>query len=251
MATKNVVSVNNVFVTAKYEIGLVEKRLLIFFISNIDNNISKVVGKERDRLQIIDPLASYIISVKDYAELYGLEFESAKDELSKAVDKLFQKEVTYVDKDKTIITTRWISSKLRYIKEEHNIALKWAVDIIPLISELRNNFTSYKLHFLRTLPSVYSLRLYELFVMELSKSRKSTIDLTIFIADLRDILVLQAKYTLFADFMKRVIEEPINHINKDGNCNIKINFKDEFGKNRYIKRGKKVTAIKFTVSWSK
>ena len=244
----NLVTVSNTFIQASYELSLVEKRLLLAFISQVDNDICKEEGKERDSLEVITSDTLYNLNVKAYSELYDINYETAKEELSEAVDKLFQKEVTYRPEEGTEVTTRWISSKVTYTKGEHIIGLKWASDIIPLISELRCNFTSYKLRFLRTLGSVHSIRLYEIFIMELNKSHKSSIELTLNVQELREILKLEHKYPLFADFMKRVILDPIQAINSDTNTNIAVSVEDANGNKLYVKKGKKVVAITFKIS---
>lgn len=65
---------------------LVEKRLIILFISKINND-----PKEPER---VDPLKVYKIKVEEFAALYGLDLETAKDELAEGVEKLFQQELS-------------------------------------------------------------------------------------------------------------------------------------------------------------
>jgi plasmid replication initiation protein len=242
----NLVTMSNTLLRASYEISLVEKRLLLAFISQIDNDICKKEGAERDNLPTITSDTRYTLDVKAYSNLYNIEYEAAKNELEVAVDKLFQKEVTFTTPEGRV-TTRWIASKIKYTKGEHTLGLKWASDIIPFISELRDNFTSYRLRFLSTISSVYALRLYELFIMELNRSYKSHVELTIPVEQLRDMLALGNKYTLFSDFRKRVIEEPINQLNKDKNSNITVSIADGTGKKLYNKKGKQVVSITFRV----
>jgi len=242
----NLVTMSNTLLKASYEISLVEKRLLLAFISQIDNDICRKEGREKDNLPIITSDTRYTLDVKSYADLYSIDYEAAKDELEIAVDKLFQKEVTFTT-DEGKITTRWIGSKIKYTKGEHTLGLKWASDIIPFISELRDNFTSYRLRFLSTISSVYALRLYELFIMELNRSYKSHVEVTVTVEQLRDMLALGNKYTLFADFRKRVIEEPISQLNKDKNSNITISITDKDGKKLYNKKGKQVVSITFRI----
>jgi plasmid replication initiation protein len=245
----NIVSVSNDLVKAQYELSKVEKRLIICLIASINNNVKLVEGELQGSLEVLDPGKEYSLKTETYAELYGIAYEAAKDELEVAIDKLYERDVKYTLKGEKEIRTRWISSVVRYDKTSHEVSIYWAAGIIPLISELRSNFTSYKVKFLSTLSSIYSIRLYEVFVMELSKSRKSSITLNLTVESIRFMCDLGDKYTLFADFMKRVVEEPVRAINKDGNCNINISLKGDDGKNRYIKEGKKVVGIAFNVSW--
>jgi plasmid replication initiation protein len=243
------VSKSNNLITASYSLGNIEQRLILCFLGNIDNNICKKAGKERDLLEVISADKWYSIDVRQYAELYNVSLKYAKEELEAAVQGLYDAEVTYLNEKGLEVTTRWVSSRVKYDKETCTIKLAWALGIIPYISQLRANFTSYHLQNIKTLTSSYSIRWYELFVMELNRSRKSSMLLTVAIEDIRVLFKLQDKYTLFADFMKRVVETPIKLINLDKNTNIKVSLVDEAGKRRYIKDGKRVISITFDISW--
>ena len=245
----NVVTVSNTFVQASYSLNLIEKRLILACLSKIDNNISKLEGRERDTLETINSDTYYKLSVIDYAELYNITYEKAKDELVIAIDKLYSREVRYTDKNNNTIRTRWISSAIEYDKVTHSISIAWAIGIIPLISELRGNFTSYKMRFLAGLSSSYSIRWYEIFIMELAKSHKHEIIVELSIDTIRTMFELQNKYALFGDFVKRVIDGPLKEINETKIGNIQVSIYDKYGNKMYIKRGKQVVGIKFKVSW--
>lgn len=245
----NLVSKSNTLITASYSLGSIEQRLILCFLGNIDNNICKKAGRERDVLEVISADKWYAINIQQYAELYGVTLKYAKEELEAAVQGLYNSEIQYTNEKGLLVKTRWVSSTIEYDKETYDIKLAWSLGIIPYISQLRTNFTSYHLQNIKTLTSSYSIRWYELFVMELNRNRKSNLQLTIPVEDIRNLFNLQDKYTLFADFMKRVVEHPIKLINNDRNTNIKVNIADETGKRRYIKHGKKVISIIFYVSW--
>ena len=247
----NLVSVSNTFVGASYSLSLVEKRLILAFVSSIDNNICKKVGEERDNLQILSSDKYYEMSVTTFADIYSISYEQAKDELTEAIEKLYEQEVRYVQADGGVVRTRWISTVVTYDKERHVVMLSWAKGIIPLISELRSNFTSYRLRFLSTLPSVYSLRLYEIFIMELNKQHKGELIIWLDVEVLRTMFDLHTKYVVFGDFVKRVVIGPIGYINKDKNCNVTVKLTTDKGRKLYKKVGKKVVSIGFHVNWRK
>jgi plasmid replication initiation protein len=248
-----VATISNKLITARYNLTKPEKLLVLLFISKIDNNICKIEGKERDSLEIISPNTIYTVTTEDYAREFNLDYEYCKDILAKAIDDLFEQEITYIDVNEfgenRIVTTRWISSKIKYDNVEHKVSLKWAVDIIPFISELRKDFTSLKLRFLATLGTNYSDRFYEIFIMALDKSYRREIELFISIEEIKYMFELENSYPRVSDLLKRVVDDSVNRINRDVNCNINVSLRDEGGKKMYRKEGKRVVEVGFIVGW--
>ena len=242
----NLITISNNLVVARYDLEVVGKKLLLALVSKIDNNICKDEGNERDRLEIIDSANLYELTAQQYAEFCNIDLETAKDELPIAAAHLFEGKVMYNQKDGGMVTTRWISTLIQYTSETHSIKIRWSEEIIPLISELRTNFSTYKIKFLGLLASMYSIRLYEIFIMELSKSKKHAIILWLDVEYLMNIFALEGKYEKFDNFMRRVIKTPIEEINKK--TNISISFLDEYGKKLYRKQGKKVVSVGFAIN---
>jgi plasmid replication initiation protein len=243
------VTVGNNLVKAEYTLGLVEHRLICSLISGIDNNIKK--NKKgavlRDKLEIIDVKKHYSLEVATYAAHYNIDIRSAKEELEQAVLSLYRKEVTYVKDNGKKVTTRWISSIGE--GEEGEVQVAWALDIIPLISQLRGNFTSYKLQHIQSLPSSYGIRWYSVLIMELARSRKRGVEIYLPVETIRDMFSLGDKYSLFSDFYKRVVEDPVQAINRDKNCNIDIGLKGVKGKKLCRKKGRVVAEVGFRIGW--
>lgn len=244
---KYLVTVSNTLINASYSLSLVEKRLLMLFISRINNVINKEEGKEKDNLEIIDVNNWYSVSINDYATIYAIRLKTAKHELKLVVNKLHLSEVTYTNENNMQVQTNWISSQAKYNNKNHTIEIRWASDVIPIISQLRRDFTSYRLRVLSTLDSIYAIRYYELFISELNKQHKNHLKIILGRQEIHDMFKLGNNYRDFSDFRKRVIESPISKINNDKNCNINVSIHDEYGNKLYEKRGKEVVRVTFLV----
>ncbi len=231
-------SISNALVCGSYTMTLLEKRLLMLFISTINNDPKNPVK--------LDCNTAYAISVKTYSDLYEIDYEAAKDELSRAVEKLYQQDLWYFDENGDQRRTRWISTLPRYNKYDHMVEIMLAPGIIPLISELSRSFTSYKITYLAGLTSFYSLRLYELFYMELKRSHKSNCKLNVSVLFLRQLFKLDKKYPDFGVMFSSVVREQIEEINQK--TDIYISYLNEYGDKMYIKEGRKVVAITFIIS---
>lgn len=240
----NIVTLSNQLITASYALTLSERRVVYSFLSIIDNNPEDLEEITSDKL--------YQINVRDYADLWGIETNNARKEIKEAIDKLYSREITITknlpeENDTKITVTRWISSKVSYTRNQDAVALRWAHDIIPYISELRKNFTSIKIRWLKLLGSSFSMRFYDYFLMELNKSRKSHIIVVLTILEVRYLFALDDKYDKVGHLIERVIAPAIVEISEKTNLSISIT--DENGKKTYIKEGKKVVGIKFSVGW--
>jgi len=261
----NLISISNTLIKASYTLSLGERRLIYLFLGILDNRIRYEDRKQAiivdgmliedstvrvlvDELQPIDPNEEYTIHVKDYAKVWDMEVRHAREELLKAITTLFDRFIILKDANSNKeVKTRWISEMITYNHDENTVGLCWAKSIIPFISELRANFTSIKLRWLRELSTPYAMRLYEYFCMELSKSRKKSTICRLMVEDLKAMLELEGKYELFGDITKRIIEPGLRDINR--NTNMRVSYKDSYGKKRYIKEGKRVVGVEFGVSW--
>ncbi|WP_139018830.1 RepB family plasmid replication initiator protein, partial [Acinetobacter baumannii] len=61
------------------------------------------------------------------------------------------------------ITSRWVS-QIAYIDNTASVELIFAPAIIPLITRLVEQFTSYELQQIKGLSTAYAIRLYELLI---------------------------------------------------------------------------------------
>ena len=115
------------------------------------------------------------------------------------------------------ITSRWVS-QIAYIDNTASVELIFAPAIIPLITRLEEQFTSYELQQIKGLSTAYAIRLYELLIAWRSTGKTPIIETQ----ELRRKLgVLDGEYKMIADFKKRVFEPSIKQINEHTDITVK------------------------------
>lgn len=213
-----IVTKSNKIIEASYKLNLNEQRILLTCISQ-QNSL--------DRLKKED---EFFISAMDYSETFNLELKNVYNELKEAADNLFDRHL-WIKNPKTgnPIKTRWISS-IEY--KEAGVAVHFASKIIPYLSELSAEFTSYRLSNVSKLTSIYAIRLYEMLI-QWKKIQKVTFDLKNF----REALGIQKnEYKRMFDFKRKVLNLAIDQINAHTNINCIV---------KEIKTGRSITALEF------
>lgn len=246
------VVVDNSLVTSAYSFTLNEQRLILCA-------LKKITPK-----QAIDPKTPFYITRDDFIEL-GADPTSVAKEIRQATRELMKKSVKF----KTplgVVELPWLSEVLRFDKNaeqklraiypnpsdydeyvkhlrmynlidsfthnaDENIVARivFHEKIMPLLSDLRQNFTQYLVSDVANFKSIYSHRIYQLMMQY-----KSTGYVKIAIADLRFILEIGLKYPLFADLKKRVIDVAIDDISDKSSYTVKYDL---------LKKGRKFTHL--------
>lgn len=246
------VVVDNSLVTSAYSFTLNEQRLILCA-------LKKITPK-----QAIDPKTPFYITRDDFIEL-GADPTSVAKEIRQATRELMKKSVKF----KTplgVVELPWLSEVLRFDKNaeqklraiypnpsdydeyvkhlrmynlidsfthnaDENIVARivFHEKIMPLLSDLRQNFTQYLVSDVANFKSIYSHRIYQLMMQY-----KSTGYVKIAIADLRFILEIGLKYPLFADLKKRVIDVAIDDISDKSSYTVKYDL---------LKQGRKFTHL--------
>lgn len=246
------VVVDNSLVTSAYSFTLNEQRLILCA-------LKKITPK-----QAIDPKTPFYITRDDFIEL-GADPTSVAKEIRQATRELMKKSVKF----KTplgVVELPWLSEVLRFDKNaeqklraiypnpsdydeyvkhlrmynlidsfthnaDENIVARivFHEKIMPLLSDLRQNFTQYLVSDVANFKSIYSHRIYQLMMQY-----KSTGYVKIAIADLRFMLEIGLKYPLFADLKKRVIDVAIDDISDKSSYTVKYDL---------LKQGRKFTHL--------
>ena len=227
MAGKSEVVVkSNRLVEASYRLNLVEQQIILFAIS-----------RSRDEQLGLSPNKPVTIAAGDFAKAFGTNETKVYGQLKEAMANLFDRSVTIYDvdpetgKDRTV-TTRWISDKA-YIDGAGRIQLTFAPRVIPYITRLESEFTSYRLEKISGMSSVYSMRLYELLVQYLTIGKRE-----FSLINLRECLGLSSEYKAIKDFKKRVLETAVEQINE--HSDIRVSYTQR-------KTGRTVTHLIFSI----
>jgi plasmid replication initiation protein len=206
----------NFLTEASYRISLQEQRLIISCLNVIDGRAE--VPK------------NVTICASQYADNFGLTMKNAHRELYKAAEKLYDRSIIVKDPKQTT-EFRWIQKKILKNQGEGMVTMTFTDEIIGYISQLKTHFTSYKIHHVSNLKSVYSMRLYELLIQF-----KNTRERVIRVDDFRNLLGLDDMYSQFKTLKRDVINPAIKELNAKSNLTIELET---------LTRGRKVISLIF------
>lgn len=225
---KNIITKHNSLIRASYRLSLMEIRIVLYGISLINPLISK------------DFPTSYVLDIKKFGLLFGIEDKRLYSELKDIVIKKFwERDFSFIDKKGEVTMRRWLTDIVFHDKKGY-LEIFYNPRIKSLLTDLKEHFTSYYLEKTVNFNSVYSVRVYELCIMyykKLSKKNKS-IKFRITIVELKGLLMLTSEYKLFFNFKNRVLEKSKVEINK--HSDLKIHYE-------IIKLGRSPHEIEFSV----
>lgn len=210
----NLVVKSNDLVIATYTMTTKEKELLLACISQIDS---------RSDTADISKQTKFTVTVQEMKDLFykSKSQDNAFRDLEQASNRLFDREVTIKLEGDKWMRTRFVSSVL-FNPDSSEVTLAFAEDILPYLTQLKANFTKYKLIEITELSSIHAIRLYELIVMWVNQYQYSKqLDLD----DFRYIMGVKDKYKQFGQLRERVIETAINEINENTNYKVSIEYR--------------------------
>ncbi len=231
--SNDLIVMDNSIIKASYNLSVSEQRLLLSALAQIPKN------------QPIDPKQAYYITRDDFVRL-GANADQATRDIRNATKDLMKKTLL-IDTNAGVLEFHWLSEVLRFDKNadarlklkypnpedykkyinglrkynlleslpigrhSDDIVARVVFDsrILPLLSELKDNFTQFLLNDVSGFGSVYSFRFYQMMMQF-----KSTGYCKISLDDLRYALALFGKYEATKDLRKWVIDTAINEINE-------------------------------------
>ena len=187
---------SNELVQASFTLSLVEQRLILL-----------AIVEARETGLGIDANTHLTVSAGLYAKHFGLSLSAAYKALGDAAKSLFERQVTFFDVNvatgqprKRI--TRWVS-EISYLDGSSCVQLIFAPSIVPEITRLEANFTSYDLEQVSNLQSAYAVRLYELLIKWRSVGKTPVFKVEEFRGQLG---VGLDEYTAMGNFKARVLD---------------------------------------------
>lgn len=214
----NIIVKKNDFLKFGYTLSLMEQRLLLACIAQVDSRISLDMNKQ------------FEISVQEIKDLFAPDSKKhLYRDLKEACDRLFERRIVARTSNK-ITKLRWVW-KVEYEDNTAIIKINFSPDVIPYLSDITERFTKYKLGDVKDFKCVHSLRLYELFAQFQSTGTRE-----LYIDELRQLLDIGDKYLIFSELKRSVIDKAINEINKYSNLSV------SYGER---KRGRKIIALQF------
>lgn len=192
---------DNSLINASYSLGLVEQRIMLL-----------AIVEARETGQGIDTDTFLEVHAQHYADRFDINVNNAYSMLSEATQTLFNRQVTYTVHDekrnkpeKRVV--RWVSG-ISYVEGAGVVKLRFAPEVVPLITRLEKNFTSYELEQVKNL-NTYATRLYEILA-----SWRIVGKVTITLEELRNNLGLIDEYSRLEAFKRRVLDLAVSQINE-------------------------------------
>lgn len=217
--TNSLVTKSNYLIEAGYKLSLNEQRLILSAIARLDGR--KPIPKDND----------FVITAAEFAETFGIPVNQAYEILEDASSRLYERDIKTFDKDAKIRGRfRWVDS-VKYWDGEAKVTLSLSRHIVPYLTLLHQQFTTYELKQVSQLKTAYSIRFYELLLQFLSTGERQ-----ISLEKLRDLLALKNEYPRFFDLKKRIIEPSITDINASTNLTVEWDV---------VKKGRVITGLIF------
>jgi plasmid replication initiation protein len=225
------VTMSNALTRAGHGLTLAEKRIMMTSVSKLDSRRPLAPGDV--------PVTR--ITASEYAESFGLDLNTAYEQLQDATKTLYNRSITFYEPaykrngkpiKLTKTTMRWIGAA-KYHEGEGWVELHWWPPLLPHLLGLKKQFTTYQLQQASALRSGYSWKL-----LELLSRFQDTGWAEYTIEDFATSMDATEKQRAdFAKLRTRIIEPAVKElINKDGWL---IEWEP-------IKAGKRVKAVRFT-----
>ncbi|MCB2181336.1 MAG: replication initiation protein [Desulfobulbaceae bacterium] len=209
----------NELIESSYHLTTQEQRIILYMISKLN----PYKEKEFQKLKI---------SIKDFCELTGISHGSVYNEIMNITRKLRRRELI-IKKPESDLVIGWLSSA-EYFTGEGFVELEFSPKLSPYLLQLQELYTPYNLKDVIRLRLTHSFRIYEL-----CKQYQNIGSRTFLLQDLKEILGIEKKYPRFGDFKRRVLVPSLKELNEITDIGVKF---------EEIKKGRRVSAIKFTFS---
>ena len=232
---------SNTLINASYSLTLAEQRL-----------IGLAIVKANNQHKAVDTNTMLVVTAAEYVDMFKVDRAAAYMALKDASERLFSRYFTYdvysreygkeydlkppkklsTSDDLIKVKSRWVQ-KIAYREKSGAVYFQFSTDLIPLITNLKEYFTSYYLSQTADFSSSYATRLFEL----LMQWKSTNVIPVMALHELRNSLgVEENQYKLVADFKKRVLDIAVNQINET------TDYKIEYEQH---KEGRTITGFSF------
>ena len=225
------VTMSNALTRAGHGLTLAEKRIVAAAVSKLDSRRVLKPG-EVPRTKI---------TAAEYAETFEVDMNTAYDQLQGAAKQLYNRSITFYEPahkrngkplPPTRVQMRWVG-EAKYQDGEGWVELAWWPRLLPHLTGLKRQFTSYQLQQASALRSVYSWRLLEL-LTRFKSTGVAEYTIEDFAASME---ATEKQRENFNNIKRRMIEPAVRELQeKDGWL---IQWQP-------IKAGRKVKALRFT-----
>ena len=219
LSSKRQVVIANQINESRFKMSKEEQKLMLYCIAMIDNKEGRI---ER----------TFEMDIKDFISFLGIK---GNDYYRRMLDMTrdFASRVFEIKQPNGELHQIPVLSIIKYKKG--SVELKVNDQLAPYLLDLKSHFTKYSLQEALSFKSGFAMRLYQLLAQY---QNMQEVDFSL--EKLRFCLnVEDSTYKLFGDFRRYVLDQAKNEINKKST--LRFEYKP-------IKKGRKVVAIKFTIT---
>jgi plasmid replication initiation protein len=215
---------SNRLIEASYKLDIAEQRLILMAIDS---------ARESGKGITADSLLT--VRADEYAAMFELDPKSTYKQLKTAVETIYNRSVRLHDKhpetgEDRVWDVRWVSA-VAYVAGSGLVQIQFGAAIVPYITRLEGEFTSYKIKSVAQMTSTYGIRLYELLMQWGDVGRRE-----IKLDEFKQMLQVEGQYPALKDFKKYVLDLAVSQVN---------DFSDLDVRYENVKLGRKVTGFLF------
>lgn len=227
---ENWITMSNALTRAGHGLTLAEKRIVAMSISKLDSKRVLRPGEV--------PVTK--ILAKDYCETFQVDLNTAYDQLLAASKQLYTRSITFFEpsyrrKGRNLepvkVIMRWVGS-VKYHKGEGWVELHWWPALLPHMTGLKKQFTSYQLSQASALRTASSWRLLEL-LMRFEANGWAQYDIEDFCMAMD---ATEKQKANFAAVRRKIIEPAVKELQEKDNWLISW---------QPVTAGRKVKAVRF------
>lgn len=205
------ITMTNALTRAGHGLTLAEKRLVMMAISTLDSRKPLQPGE----------VPTTRITAMEYAEAFSVDLNTAYEQLQGGAKHLYNRSITFFEPafkrgkkaiEPTLVTMRWVG-QVHYQKKEGWVELYWWPKLLPHLTGLKRQFTTYQLQQASALRSAYSWKLLEL-LMRFQGTGRAEYTIEDFCTSME---ATPKQRENFAAIRRRIIEPAVKElIEKDG-----------------------------------
>ena len=224
----NLVTMAKALTEATHHLTINERRLLFLALSKINSKFAAV--------------PPVIVTAKEFSSVFHIEKAKAYSVIKQAVVGAYERSIDFYEpqiasdgtkKNDKVVRIRWLS-EIQYHEKLGYVTVIFNHTLHPYISDLKNNFTSYKLATISQLKRIASCRLWDLLMRY-----KDTGEMFVEIDKFKR-MIETPDYLIDADFAqlrRRIIQPAVDEIN-NAKCGYDVKWTS-------LKAGKKVVSLYF------
>ena len=212
----NLVVQSNDLILATYTMQKTDKELMLACISQIDS---------RPNAPEVTQDTEFKVSADDIKSLFfGKNSKNEQNiyrDIENASKRLYDVDIVMSLPENKTLQTRLVSS-IVYDPDNGEVLLSFANKILSYLTQLKANFTKYRLLEIGQLSSIHSIRLYEVVVMWVNQfqySKEFTLE------EFKHVMNIRGKYKQFGHLRQFVIETAVNDMNENTNYRVSVEYK--------------------------